>query len=103
MNTMPASLILDYLNDAVLKVDQSGKILSSNFSTKKVFGYETFQLVDQNIKKLFAHFEDSKIDSYLKKSKVNLPDPIIERGIEIVGRQIDGSNCELEFSFYVPD
>ncbi len=100
VNTRSASLILDYLNDAVLKVDQTGKILGSNFSTKKVFGYDSCQLIDQNIKKLFASFEDSKIDIYLKKSKIGLDSQIVERGIEIVGRQIDGINCDLEFSFY---
>lgn len=97
-NTAYLSAILDNLNDAVVTIDVSGKILTANKSLVSVFGYLPAEVIGKNIKILmpesYGKYHDDYIHHYVETGQAR----IIGIGRELTGRHKSGAEFPIELS-----
>ena len=84
--------------DALISIDQSGKVLSFNPAASRLFGFSEKEIVGENIKVLMPpHFRDHH-DGYLDNYRQTGERKIIGIGRVVAGQRKDGSTFSMELS-----
>jgi PAS domain S-box-containing protein len=89
---------LEFIPDAIVAVDQSGKIIHVNSQTLQMFGYERDQLIGQTIEALVPerhrgrHHEHRQ--EFAKRPKIRR----MGADLELFGKRRDGSEFPVEIS-----
>ena len=90
--------LIDAAPDAVVVVDEAGRIVLANLQTEKLFGYSRDQLMGQTIEILiperFRRGHGAHRDQYFAAPKVRPMGP----SLELFGRKADGSEFPVEIS-----
>ena len=90
--------ILDNTVDALITIDESGKIEDYNPACERIFGYPAGEVVGQNVKMLMNPVDSGQHDGYLQHYLTTGSAKIIGIGREVEGRRKDGSSVPLELS-----
>ena len=83
--------ILDSAVDAIITIEDSGKILSANPATEKLFQYPADALIGENVSRLMPSPYQEEHDEYLARYLRTGEARIIGLGREVTGRRRDGS------------
>lgn len=84
--------------DAVIIIDDAGKIESVNSATERMFGYSTTEIVGKNVKILMPSPDHERHDAYLKHYLETGKQQIIGIGREVNGQRKDGSIFPLHLA-----
>ena len=88
--------LLEAAPDAMVVVDELGKIILLNFQTEKQFGYHRDELVGQPVKNIIPDgFAERLLADRLRSTSDALKQQI-GTGIELTGRRKDGSEFPIE-------
>ncbi len=90
--------IVDNLNDAIVTISETGKILSTNSVVHKVFGYQSEELVGKDISMLMPEPFASKHQIYMNKYLATGRAGIIGVGRELPALKKDGTQFSMELS-----
>ena len=93
--------IVESANDGIITMDTAGTVESFNHGAEIIFGYQSREVVGQNVKMLMPgpdHYAyDGDLSTYQKTGIKN----IIGQGSEVMGRRKDGSEFPLDLSVSV--
>lgn len=90
--------ILDTAAEAIITVDDRGRILSFNRAAQKTFGYETVEIVGRNINALMPEPDHSSHDRYLRRYLKTREPRIIGIGREVEGKRKNGEIFPADLS-----
>ena len=90
--------VLETMVDAVVTIDERGIMLSGNSAIKRTFGYETKDLIGQNVSVLMPGALGSDHDNYIQKYLDTGVASIIGIGRETVGRRADGTEFPIDLA-----
>lgn len=97
-NRALAEAVLDASVDAIITINEHGKILSFNRAASKMFGYDEEEVIGKNVKILmpFPHNEnhDKYINNYLSTGEKK----IIGKGREVQGLKKEGTVFPIELA-----
>ncbi|PKI18057.1 response regulator [Colwellia sp. 12G3] len=82
--------------DGIITIDKKGTILSFNYSAEKLFGYQSDEIIDKNLKILMPKSIALEHDYYLEKYIPNSESTIVGKSRELVGQRKDSSQFPLE-------
>lgn len=85
------SAILNAALDAIITIDQRGRIVSANPATETLFGYPPNELLGENVSILMPSPYREEHDSYLENYHRTRQPKIIGTGREVTARRKDGS------------
>lgn len=85
------SAIMNTAIDSIITIDSQGSILSVNPSTERMFGYNTDEMIGQNVKMLMPSPHREKHDTYLENYQRTRQARIIGIGREVEARRKDGT------------
>ncbi|GEM_PF-1072109 len=92
-------IVAETATDAIVTIDEKGKILFANPSVERIFGYSVDELLGQRISMLMPERLREKhhtgLNRYIETGKRSIP----WAGVEIEGRHKDGHEIPLENSF----
>jgi two-component system sensor histidine kinase/response regulator len=83
-----SNIIIDNILDSVIKIDETGKILSFNNAAEKSFGYKLNEILGENINTLIPSGEDDIIERVHQRQS-----NLIGVTKEIIAKRKDGSEC----------
>jgi two-component system, LuxR family, sensor kinase FixL len=90
--------LLDAAVDAIVLIDQCGRIERVNRVCVRMFGYEESELVGQNVRILMPEPDRSAHDRYMRRYLSTGEARIIGIGREIVARRKDGSDFPADLA-----
>jgi two-component system sensor kinase FixL len=90
--------IVETAVDAIITIDERGKIASFNPAASRLFGYSVAEVIDRNIKVLMPAPYRDEHDSYLQNYDATGIKKIIGIGREVVGRRKDGSEFPMDLA-----
>jgi PAS domain S-box-containing protein len=90
--------ILDAAVDAIITIDDGGRIESVNPAALRLFGYEAVEMIGHNVKMLMPEPYYSEHDGYLEHYRKTGQKKIIGIGREVVGRRKDGSTFPMHLA-----
>lgn len=90
--------ILDTCVDAIITIDTTGKILSANPATEKMFGYSKAQLIGNKVNILMPEPGRSQHDEYLHRYLMTGEAKIIGIGREVIASRRDGSTFPVSLA-----
>lgn len=98
IDTALLAAILNTAVDAIITIDERGKILSANRALQKLFGYLPSELIGKNISCLMPEPDRSSHDGYLAKYQQTGKAAIIGIGRQVVGQRRDGSLIAVDLA-----
>lgn len=87
--------ISDNVIDALITIDAHGIIATVNRATEQIFGWETHEMIGQNVNILMHEPNHSEHDAYLKNYLSGGPAKIIGLSRETTGRRKDGTKFPI--------
>jgi len=89
--------LLDAAVDAVIVIDDHGRILQFSLAAQRMFGYSPAEIIDRNVRMLMPEPYHSEHDGYLARYMRTEEPRIIGIGREVRARRKDGSvfPCDL--------
>ena len=84
--------------DAIITADERGVIDTVNHAVEKMFGYETGELIGQNVSILMPEPYSEEHDRYISKYLLTGKGRLINNRAEVLGRRKDGSTFALEIA-----
>jgi len=100
---MQICAILDTVFDAIITINSKGIILSLNPATERIFGYQSDEMLGQNINMLMPEPYHSDHNEYMANFVRNSESNVIGGIREVTGQRKDGSIMTLELSVNVLD
>ena len=98
IDTALLAAILNTAVDAIITIDERGKILSANRALQKLFGYLPSELIGKNISCLMPEPDRSSHNGYLAKYQQTGKAAIIGIGRQVVGQRRDGSLIPVDLA-----
>jgi PAS domain S-box-containing protein len=90
--------VLDSAIDAIISMDETGTIETTNLASERIFGYSRGELLGRNVKMLMPEPDHSRHDSYLGNYLRTGQAKIIGIGREVTGRRKNGTPIFLHLS-----
>src|SRR5690606_30145945 len=90
--------ILDTIPDAIVVIDETGRIISFSKTAERLFGYAESELVGENVSALMPSPDRERHDSYLRRYLETGERRIIGIGRLVTGRRRDGSTFPMELA-----
>lgn len=90
--------IVDTAVDAIVVIDEVGRICAFNPAAERLFGYGAEEMTGRNVRELMATPHREAHDSYLARYRETGERRIIGIGRAVSGRRKDGSTFPLELS-----
>jgi len=90
--------ILATVPDAMVVIDERGKILSFSSAAERLFGYREAEMVGRNVSMLMPSPDRDRHDSYLRHYLTTGERRVIGIGRIVVGARRDGSQFPMELS-----
>ena len=87
--------ISDNVIDALITIDVNGTIATVNRATEHIFGWETKEMIGQNVTMLMPEPYRSEHDTYLENYLSGKPPKIIDQTREVSGRRKDGAHFPI--------
>jgi PAS domain S-box-containing protein len=88
--------VLDIAIEGVITIDKTGRILSMNAASLRMFGYEAGEVLGQNVRMLMPAPYREEHDGYLARYLATGQARIIGIGREVVGLRKDGSTFPFD-------
>lgn len=98
IDTALLAAVLNTAVDAIITIDERGKILNANRALQKLFGYLPSELIGKNISCLMPEPDRSSHDGYLAKYQQTGKAAIIGIGRQVVGQRRDGSLIPVDLA-----
>jgi PAS domain S-box-containing protein len=92
------SAILEAAVDAIITIDEKGRIESFNRAAERIFGYETREVLGRNVSMLMPDPDRSRHDSYLRNYLWSGQPRIIGKGREVEGLRRDGRTFPMDLA-----
>lgn len=90
--------IMDSVIDALITIDRRGSITMFNPAAQKLFGYESAEVIGQNVRMLMPEPYHSEHDNYLKRYLDTGNPKIIGIGREAVGMKKNGAQFPMDLA-----
>ncbi|SFG17795.1 PAS/PAC sensor signal transduction histidine kinase [Novosphingobium sp. CF614] len=90
--------ILDSVPDAMIVIDDAGRIISFSSAAERMFGYIEAELIGENVSTLMPSPDRERHDMYLNRYLVTSERRIIGIGRVTTARRRDGSTFPIELS-----
>lgn len=90
--------ILETIPDAMIVIDERGRILSFSAAAERLFGYAEAELIGRNVSMLMPGPDRDRHDSYLSHYLTTGERRIIGIGRVVVGKRRDGSAFPMELA-----
>jgi two-component system cell cycle sensor histidine kinase/response regulator CckA len=90
--------VLDTATDAIITIDDRGRIESANPATERLFGYPPAELTGRNVSVLMPPPYHAEHDQYLARYRETGEKRVIGVGREVVGRRKDGTTFPMDLS-----
>ncbi len=90
--------ILENAVDGIISIESNGNILTFNPAAVAMFGYESAEVIGNNVKMLIPSPFHDEHDGYLSNFHATGKKKIIGIGREVVGKRKDGSTFPMELS-----
>src|SRR6056297_391452 len=83
--------VINTASDGIITINVKGLIESINPAALKLFGYNTEEVIGENIKMLMPEPDHSQHDGYMKRYLKTGEEQIIGKGRELLGKRKDGT------------
>lgn len=90
--------ILDSVPDAMIVIDDAGRIISFSATAERMFGFAEAELIGENVSTLMPSPDRERHDMYLKRYLVTSERRIIGIGRVTTARRRDGSTFPIELA-----
>ncbi|WP_448568474.1 PAS domain S-box protein [Thalassotalea ganghwensis] len=90
--------VLDSIVDAVININEKGKIIAFNRAAEKIFGYSSQEVIGKNVSILMPQRYASKHDGYIKRYLNTNIKQIIGIGRELPAQRKDGEIFAMHLS-----
>ena len=92
-------VVVETASDAVISADESGLILFTNHSTKRIFGYDSAELIGKPLTTLMPEYMRKLHQAGFKRYLATGRRHLNWQGTELIGLRKNGEEFPLEVSF----
>ncbi len=90
--------LLDACVDAIVVIDERGRIATFNAAAERLFGYPAADVLGKNVSLLMPEPDRSRHDGYMQHYRDTGERRVIGIGREVLGRHADGSTLPISLS-----
>jgi len=90
--------VLNTVVDAIIIIDEKGRIESFNPAAERIFGYSEADVLKKNVNLLMPKTYAQRHDTYLNNYLTTGEAKIIGKGREVVGQRADGSQFPMDLA-----
>lgn len=90
--------ILSTVPDAMVVIDERGKILSFSAAAERLFGFQEAEVLGENVRRLMPSPDRERHDAYIERYLTTGERKVIGMGRVVVGMRKDGTTFPMELS-----
>ena len=98
INLKRSQTIVENAMDAIITTDRHGIVSSFNPAAERIFGYQSNEVIGQNVTMLMPEELAAQHDDFLHTYNATAPRAVSRSGTEVTGLRKDGSLVELELA-----